>query len=212
MLVLSRKRDESVVIGDDCRVTIVGVRGERVRLGFDCPPDVTVHRHEVAAFIAAERKESPEVSHDEQTQSNIVLPDGVETDHASEEQNPTPAAESPEQPAAEDHFRPLHEGVVPKNDNVIVREIKPPTTTRGGIELPATAVPNGRTGVVLAVGPGRWSAGGTRIVPDVAVGKVVLFSPHNSGEIRIGGESLLTMSELNIVCELPIELAQVADV
>lgn len=61
MLVLSRKKDESIVIGDNVTVTIVEVRGDKVRLGIDAPIDVTVHRLEVAEAIAraAGQKETP---------------------------------------------------------------------------------------------------------------------------------------------------------
>jgi len=55
MLVLSRKRDETIVIGDDIRITIVDIRGEKVRLGIDAPASVTVHRQEVYDAIAAEK-------------------------------------------------------------------------------------------------------------------------------------------------------------
>jgi len=47
MLVLSRQRDETIVIGDNIEVTIVDIRGDKVRLGITAPKDVTVHRREV---------------------------------------------------------------------------------------------------------------------------------------------------------------------
>ena len=47
MLVLSRQSDETIVIGDSIRVTIVEVRGDKVRIGIDAPRDVTVHRQEI---------------------------------------------------------------------------------------------------------------------------------------------------------------------
>ena len=47
MLVLSRKKDESIVIRDDIVITVVEVRGDKVRLGIDAPKEVTVHRREV---------------------------------------------------------------------------------------------------------------------------------------------------------------------
>ena len=56
MLVLSRKKQEQVVIGDDILVTVVDVRGNKVRLGVDAPKDVPVHRKEV--HTAAEREEA----------------------------------------------------------------------------------------------------------------------------------------------------------
>ena len=47
MLVLSRKKSEVVCIGDNIKVMVVEVRGDRVRLGIDAPPDVKVHRKEI---------------------------------------------------------------------------------------------------------------------------------------------------------------------
>lgn len=51
MLVLSRKRNEQVLIGDSIVVTVVDIRGDKVRLGFDAPVNVPVHRREVAESI-----------------------------------------------------------------------------------------------------------------------------------------------------------------
>jgi carbon storage regulator len=47
MLVLSRKRDERIVIGENIIITVVEVRGDKVRLGIEAPNDVPVHRQEV---------------------------------------------------------------------------------------------------------------------------------------------------------------------
>lgn len=47
MLVLNRKRDESIVIGDLVRITVVDIRGDKVRLGVEAPREVSVHRREV---------------------------------------------------------------------------------------------------------------------------------------------------------------------
>ena len=59
MLVLSRKKNESIVIGDGIVVTIVEVRGDKVRLGIEAPKEVPVHRREVFdAIKMAERQES----------------------------------------------------------------------------------------------------------------------------------------------------------
>ena len=54
MLVLSRHRDESIMIGDDVVITIVDIRGDKVRLGIDAPKDIPVHRREVYAAIQRE--------------------------------------------------------------------------------------------------------------------------------------------------------------
>ena len=54
MLVLSRHRDESIMIGDDIVVTIVDIRGDKVRLGINAPQDIPVHRQEVYEAIKRE--------------------------------------------------------------------------------------------------------------------------------------------------------------
>jgi carbon storage regulator len=51
MLVLSRKKDESIIINDHIRVTVVEIRGDKVRLGIDAPKEVSVHRREVYEAI-----------------------------------------------------------------------------------------------------------------------------------------------------------------
>lgn len=55
MLVLSRKKNESIVINDNIVVTIVEIRGDKVRLGIDAPRDVPVHRREVLDAILREQ-------------------------------------------------------------------------------------------------------------------------------------------------------------
>ncbi len=47
MLVLSRKKGQSIIINDNIVVTVVDIRGDKVRLGFDAPRDVPIHRQEV---------------------------------------------------------------------------------------------------------------------------------------------------------------------
>lgn len=56
MLVLSRHRDESIIIGDDIVLTIVDIRGDKVRIGIDAPQSVPVHRREV--YDAIKREEA----------------------------------------------------------------------------------------------------------------------------------------------------------
>lgn len=51
MLVLSRKKNESIIINDNITITVVEIRGDKVRLGIDAPKDVTVHRQEVYEAI-----------------------------------------------------------------------------------------------------------------------------------------------------------------
>ncbi len=56
MLVLSRKKNESIVINDDITIVVVEIRGDKVRLGVEAPKEVPVHRREV--FDAIQRNES----------------------------------------------------------------------------------------------------------------------------------------------------------
>ncbi len=61
MLVLSRHRDESIIIGDNIVVTIVDVRGDKVRLGIDAPTEIPVHRREVYEAIQRENRKAAEL-------------------------------------------------------------------------------------------------------------------------------------------------------
>jgi carbon storage regulator len=54
MLVLSRQRDESIIIGDNIVVTIVDIRGDKVRLGINAPTEIPVHRQEIYEAIQRE--------------------------------------------------------------------------------------------------------------------------------------------------------------
>jgi carbon storage regulator len=67
MLVLSRKKDESIIINDDIRVTVVEIRGDKVRLGIEAPKDITVHRREV--YEAIQNQKAQEES------TRVVTPD-----------------------------------------------------------------------------------------------------------------------------------------
>jgi carbon storage regulator len=54
VLVLSRKKNEVICIGDDVQVTVLEIRGDKVRLGITAPRDVDIHRHEVWTAIQDE--------------------------------------------------------------------------------------------------------------------------------------------------------------
>ncbi len=58
MLVLSRQRDESIIIGDNVVVTIVDVRGDKVKLGIEAPKEIPVHRQEVYEAIRRENQQA----------------------------------------------------------------------------------------------------------------------------------------------------------
>ena len=57
MLVLSRKKDEKIVIGDQITLMVIDIRGDKVRLGIEAPKDVAVHRQEVYEAIQKEMGE-----------------------------------------------------------------------------------------------------------------------------------------------------------
>ena len=57
MLVLSRKKDEKIIIGDNITIMVIEIRGDKVRLGIDAPREVTVHRQEVYEAIQREQDE-----------------------------------------------------------------------------------------------------------------------------------------------------------
>lgn len=61
MLVLSRHRDESIMIGDDIVLTIVDIRGDKVRLGIEAPTDIPIHRQEVYEAIQRENRKATKV-------------------------------------------------------------------------------------------------------------------------------------------------------
>tara|TARA_B100000508_G_C11414840_1_gene255188 strand:+ start:481 stop:669 length:189 start_codon:yes stop_codon:yes gene_type:complete len=59
MLILTRRIGETIMIGDDVKLTVLGVKGNQVRLGVDAPKDVAVHREEIYRRIQQE-KDAPE--------------------------------------------------------------------------------------------------------------------------------------------------------
>ncbi len=56
ILVLSRKKCESIIIGDNITIVVVEIRGDKVRLGIEAPKEITVHRNEVYEAIQAEKQ------------------------------------------------------------------------------------------------------------------------------------------------------------
>jgi carbon storage regulator len=75
MLVLSRQRDESIIIGDNIVITVVDVRGDKVRLGIDAPREVSVHRREIYEAIQRENKQAAQIQLDEARKIGKSNPD-----------------------------------------------------------------------------------------------------------------------------------------
>lgn len=65
MLVLSRQRDESIMIGDNVQITIVDIRGDKVRLGIMAPSEIPVHRKEVYDAIQRENRKAAGLATDD---------------------------------------------------------------------------------------------------------------------------------------------------
>jgi len=65
MLVLSRQRDETIMIGDEVEITVVDIRGDKVRLGINAPRRIQVHRKEVYEAIQRENADSANVQVDD---------------------------------------------------------------------------------------------------------------------------------------------------
>ncbi len=63
MLVLSRHRDETIMIGDEVEITVVDIRGDKVRLGITAPTRIAVHRKEVYEAIEAENQRASALDH-----------------------------------------------------------------------------------------------------------------------------------------------------
>ena len=67
MLVLSRQRDETIMIGDDVQITIVDIRGDKVRLGISAPRHIQVHRKEVYDAIKRENEQAAKMKPQDMT-------------------------------------------------------------------------------------------------------------------------------------------------
>lgn len=65
MLVLSRRLEETLIIGDDIKIKVLGISGNQIRIGIDAPKEVSVHREEVYLRIKAEQAQSAALAHPE---------------------------------------------------------------------------------------------------------------------------------------------------
>jgi len=73
MLVLSRQRDETIMIGDEIEITVVDIRGDKVRLGINAPRTIQVHRKEVYEAIRRENKEASQIEVDDLSAADQTL-------------------------------------------------------------------------------------------------------------------------------------------
>ena len=67
MLVLSRRLNESIVVGNDVVITVLEIRGDQIRLGIDAPRSISVHRQEIYAELARANRDAAVASADDVT-------------------------------------------------------------------------------------------------------------------------------------------------
>jgi carbon storage regulator len=91
MLVLSRQRDESIMIGDDVEIIIVDVRGDKVRLGITAPKSIPVHRREIYDAIQREKTEKRES--EKQSEKESKAPKKEKSEQQPEQDTPQEATE-----------------------------------------------------------------------------------------------------------------------
>ena len=89
-------------------------------------------------------------------------------------------------------IRPLH-------DRVIVRRVEEKKTTASGLIIPDSSAEKPSRGEIVAAGKGKINAQGELIPLDVKVGDTVMFGQYSGSEITVGEETLLVMSEDEIV-------------
>ena len=84
MLVLSRQRDETIMIGDDVEITVVDIRGDKVRLGITAPRHIQVHRKEVYDAIKRENQNAAKLKPQDVPEviDKKVPPDGLRNEQS----------------------------------------------------------------------------------------------------------------------------------
>ena len=91
----------------------------------------------------------------------------------------------------------------PLADRVVVKPSEKEGKTKSGIYLPDTAKEKPQEGEVVAVGPGRLSEDGKRVVMEVKVGDRVLYAKYGGTEIKIDDEDLIILRESDILAKKP---------
>jgi carbon storage regulator len=80
VLVLSRKKNESIIIGDSIEIKIIGIEGDQVRIGIEAPRDIDVHRKEVYVAIKEENQLASRSGLDLSAIKKWIVPDTAESD------------------------------------------------------------------------------------------------------------------------------------
>lgn len=89
----------------------------------------------------------------------------------------------------------------PLADRLVVKPDEKEEVTKGGIVLPDTAREKPQEGKVIAVGPGRLSEEGKRLVMDVKVGDIVVYAKYGGTDIKIDDEELIILRESDILAK-----------
>jgi len=89
--------------------------------------------------------------------------------------------------------------VRPLQDRILLKRVEEEAKTKGGIIIPDTAKEKPQEGLVVAVGPGKVTDSGNRVVPEVKAGDRVLFGKYSGTDIKIDGEEHLILREEDVL-------------
>jgi carbon storage regulator len=136
MLVLSRQRDETIMIGDDIEITVVDIRGDKVRLGITAPTRIAVHRKEVWEAIKRENEQAARLSGASGSELSAIRP-GIPL---SARTGPASRASS----LSSGHAPPIAGSISPQSASV--------TSPKANAPAPPTPTPPPRASARLAGG------------------------------------------------------------
>lgn len=89
--------------------------------------------------------------------------------------------------------------IKPLEDRIVIRQVEAEQTTASGLVIPDTAKEKPQEGEVIAVGPGRVDDKGNRILVDVKVGDVVIYSRYGGTEVKYEGQEFQILSSRDVL-------------